>query len=502
MEERDLDIEQFERGAESETGCSIDINAVKEQATWYSVLNTTSLTMGSGMGIALSDDESNELLWEAGVSRDQPPMKGVCPLKALFKSGDPGLVRGFSARDFSTWRWNPDSFDKTLAPQPQGWTILQEIECAKWFSIPVGAEAIDEALRNEWRINALLLSGMASRQCDFAFDNLRNRQGLFFSATNEPANLEDQACLLWACSDLGNLLDNRDRFPLFANPDVAKRFMSMADDLFLVIADYKDSLIPASPNPILAQALAVRAMTWYAANTEAQDLRARSLWLLREFADNLVRAQDKSEMVGDTLVDAAASLTALVDAFRVTRLKTYAEAATKIFDFIESQWGELSGTYSPTPLANEYTYNADDIGIILGSLNAGRLFLGDRINRDLAELRLRVFFCEAVNLSGLQMSMPGIEFLPDWLQQREPSAHFRYGSIPLPSELNIAPVLAAEVSYDPHSDAWARRGLFDTPAAMHACCEFLWIDHEAVNGFPEILLDQSPLAVRKAAGVE
>jgi hypothetical protein len=343
---------------------------------------------------------------------------------------------------------------------------------------------------------------MARRQCDFAFDNLRNKRRLFFPATNEPANLQDQACLLWACSDLGNLLNDRDRFPLFADPDAAKHFMDMADDLFLLIADDRDSLISASPNPILAQALAVRAMAWYAASTEAQDLQAQSLWLLREFADNLVCALERSETVGDTLVDAAASLTALIDAFRVTKSKTYADAAKRIFDFIESQWWELSGTYSPTPLANEYTYNADDIGIILGSLNASRLFLGDRINRDLAELRLRVFFCEAVNLSGLQMSMPEMDYPPEWLQKREPSSHFRFASIPLPPEAGIAPVLAAEVSYDPHSDSWSRRAIFDTPAAMHACCELLWIDHEAVSGFPEILLEQAPLAVRQAAGIE
>jgi hypothetical protein len=44
--------------------------------------------------------------------------------------------------------------------------------------------------------------------------------------------------------------------------------------------------------------------------------------------------------------------------------------------------------------------------------------------------------------------------------------------------------------------------IFDTPAAMHACCELLWLNREAVNGFPELRLEEAPLAVRQAAGVE
>lgn len=510
MDERDVDIEQFERGAESETGCSIDMSTVQEQATWYSILNTTSLVLGSGMGIALDDQESSDILRHLDESPERSSTKGAQLLKAVFRSGDPALCGQFSTRDFSAWRWDQDTFDRTLVPQAQGWAILQETECAKWFSIPVGAEGVDADLQKEWKSNALLLCALARKQCEFAFSELRDGQGLFVGAaepgsirfTDTSTNLEDQMCMLWACTNLADVLDNRDSYPFLADIRRAQRFADLADGLFLSIADNQRDLLSASRSSVLAQALAVRALVWYAACTRAQDLQARALWMLRDYADSLVRAEDESETVGDTLVDAAAALTALVDAFRVTRLRTYAEAATRIFDFVESQWWELSGTYSPTPLANEYTYNAADIGIILGALNTSRLFLGERIDRDLAELRLRVFFCEAVDLSGLQMSMPGMDFLPNWLQQREPSVHFRHGSIPLPSEAGIAPVFAAEVSYDPLSDTWARQRIFDTAAAMRACCEFLWIDHDAVDGFPEIQLDHAPIAVRRAAGAE
>ena len=89
------------------------------------------------------------------------------------------------------------------------------------------------------------------------------------------------------------------------------------------------------------------------------------------------------------------------------------------------------------------------------------------------------------------------------LRRLVPSAHFRYGSIALPSEADgefgTAPVLAAEVGYDPQTQTWSRRMLFDVPAAMHACCELLWMNSEAINGFPDVRLEHSPAAVQQAA---
>lgn len=510
MAERD--VEEAAMAAELETGCDIDINVAKEEATWYSIVNVLALCLGSGMGIPLDQAEFDELLSRAGISRNELPLQNPLPLKAIFKSGDPHLMKPLEQRNLDTWRWSSDGFDRSLVPQAQGWTSIAATECAKWFGIPQSAESIPEDLRKEWRAHGMLLCSLARRQCDFAFDNLRNDQGLLVTAsepgstkvTEPAANLEDQACLLWACSDLASLAGQSDS--IYADADAHRRFLSLADDLFQAIVENKDSLLETSLSKVPAQSVAIPALIWYASVTEAQDLRARCLWLLREFADNLVKAQDANEMVGDTLVDAAVALRALSDAFRVTRLRTYAETATKIFTFIESQWWKQPGVYSQTPLSPEYTYNADDVGNILGALNASRLFLKDRVDRDLAELRMRLFFCKAVNISGLQMSMLSPDFMPEWLQQREPSIHFRHSAVPLPSQaggdFGIAPVFAGEVAYDPQSDTWSREMIFDAPAAMHACCELLWLNHEAINGFPELRLAEAPIAVRRAAGVE
>lgn len=510
MAERD--VEEAELAAELETGCDIDINVAKEESTWYSLMNVIALSLGSGMGLPFDEIESNELLSWAGIGWPDFSLRNPMPLKAIFKNGDPHLVKQFEQNNLDTWRWNPDSFDRMLVPQAQGWTILAEAECAKWFGIPQGAESIPEKLRNDWKANSMLLWALARKQCDFAFSNLRNDNGLFaisaepgsVNITDSGSNLEDQACMLWAASDLAALAARKNS--MFSNDDSHDCFLNFADALFQNIVNHKDSLLDASVDKALAQSIAIPALVWYVSTTEAQDLKARCLWLLREYADNLVKAQDSNEMVGDTLVDAAAALRALTEAFRVTRLRTYAETATKIFNFIEGQWEKQLGAYPQTPLSREYTYNADDIGIILGALNAGRLFLKDRVDRDLADLRMRIFFCKAVNVSGLQMSMPSPGFMPEWLQQREPSIHFRYNSIPLPSQADgdfgIAPVFAGEVSLDPQTQVWSRRMIFDAPAAMHACCELLWLNHEAVNGFPEITLEEAPIAVRQAAGVE
>lgn len=509
---REPEIEEAEMAAKRETSCDIDITVAKEEATWYSIMNVIALCLGSGMGIAMEKDEADALFSQVGVRPDDLPLRNPMPLKMILKNGDPHLVRQFEQRNLDTWRWSPDTFEQSLVPQAQGWAIIAESECAKWFGIPQSAESVPQDLREEWRIHGMLLCALARRQCDFAFGSLRNGQGLFVTAcdpatmgvTDAQANLEDQACMLWACAGLAALARQSDS--IYASEDSRRHFTHLADELFQAVADNKDRLLEASLDRVLAQSVAIPALIWYAYATEAHDLKARCLWLLREFADNLVKAQDASEMVGDTLVDAAAALRALTDAFRVTRLRTYAETAVNIFNFIESQWWKLPGVYSQTPLSSEYTYNADDVGIIVGALNASRLFLVGRVNRDLAELRTRLFFCKAVNVSGLQMSMPSADFMPEWLREREPSVHFRYSSVPLPSQaggdFGIAPVLAGEISYDPQSDTWSRRMIFDAPAAMHACCEFIWLNREAVDGFPDLRLEEAPIAVRRAAGAE
>ena len=504
MSENEIEVTDLD--AQTEIGCDIEINAAREEATWYSVMNVLALSLGSGMGIPLDDVERNEAAGWAGMSWDDIMLKNPLPLKGIFKSGTPHLLKPFDQMDLDTWRWNPDSFDQALVPQAHGWTILAESQCAKWFGLSQTTEGLPCDMQDQWKALAMFFYTLARKQCDFAINTLRNDQGLFITSselgsvrvTNEATNLEDQACMLWACSDLAIMAKQPNT--IFTNDSSRECFITFSNQLFEDIWAAKDMLLDASLNKVLAQSIAIPALVWYSCVTDAQDLRARSLWMLRGFADNLVKAQDANEMVGDTLIDAAAALRALVEAFRVTRLRTYAETCVKIFDYIESQWSK-TGVYAPTPLATEYTFNADDIGIILGALNSSRIYLKERVDRDLAELRMRTFFCKAVNMSGLQMSMPSMDFLPEWLQQREPELHFRYSLCPLPSEADIAPVFAGEVAYDPQSDTWSRNVIFDAPAAMHACCELLWLS-EAINGFPQVELAEAPIVVRQAAGIE
>jgi len=505
----DREIEQAEMAAETEIGCDIDADTAREEALWYSTMNVTALCLGSGMGIPFEREESDELVDWTGIAWSDLPLSNPMPLKALFKSGDPHLLREFEQANLDSWRWSPDSFDRSLVPQAQGWPIIAEIECAKWFGASESAKSMPDELKRSWKAHGMLLWAMARKQLDFAFDNLRDQKGLFVTATEagslkvaDPGNdLADQAVMFWACSDAASLAGHSDS--MYADDNSRRCFTDFADELFRAIADNKNELLRSSVDVVKAQSIAILALVWYASATEAQDLKARCFWLLREFADRLAAARDVNEMVGDNLVDAASALRALTEAFRITRLRTYAEAASAIFSFIESQWSVPDGVYAQTPLSREFTYNADDIGIILGALNSSRLFLGERVDRELADLRMRVFFCKSLNISGLQMSMPSISFLPEWLQQREPSEHFRYGSIPLPSEADgefgTAPVLAGEVGYDPQTQTWSRRMIYDAPAAMHACCELLWMNSEAICGFPDVKLEHSPASVQQAA---
>lgn len=505
----DREIEQAELAADTEIRCDVDADTAREEAFWYARMNVNALCLGSGMGIPFEQDERDSLLDWTGIAWSDLPLSNPMPLKAHFKSGDPHLLREFEQANLDAWRWSADSFDRSLVPQAQGWPIIAEIECAKWFGASESATSMPDELRHAWKGHGMLLWTMACRQLDFAFDNLRDSKGLFVTAaetgslrTTDPANdLADQAVMLWACSDAASVAGYSES--IYADDCWRRCYLDFADELFRAIAENKNELLKSSVDPVKAQSIAIVALVWYAAATEAQDLRARCFWLLREFADRLVAARDANEMVGDNLVDSAAALRALTEAFRITRLRTYAEAASRVFSFIESQWSVPDGVYAQTPLSPEFTYNADDIGMILGALNSSRLFLGPRVDRELADLRMRVFFCKAVNTSGLQASMPSTSFLPEWLQGREPAEHFRYGSIPLPSEADgefgVAPVLAGEVGYDPQTQTWSRRMLFDVPAAMHASCEMLWMNAEAICGFPDVKLEHSPASVQQAA---
>ena len=504
MEEKRL--QEAMLGADTETGCNIDIDVTREEASWYSMLNAISLALGSGMGIPMDEDEANKVLGNAGLCITDLPLSNPSLLKAIYKSGDPHLMQNYDEHNLNTWRWPRESFDRSLRPQAQGWAIIAETECARMFE---SAQSSGKE-RGQWSQTALLLAILARRQCEFAFSHLRDGRGLFAMSAEEGSvhitdsntNLEDQMCMLWACSDAASFAGKQG---IFMDENAHNRFMLEADALFSAILENKATLLDTSINKIQAQAVAVSSLAWYSTVTRSDDLRAAALRLLREYADNLVGAQDASESVGTTLVDAAEALRALTEAFRVTKLRTYAEAATKIFDYMESQWWKLPGVYAQTPLSTEYTYNADEVAVIVGALNAARLFLKERINRELADLRMRLFFCKTVNTGGMQMSVPSADFLPTWLPKAGLEDHICCMEMTLPGEaggaFGIAPVFAGEVSYDPQSDTWAQNLLFDTQAAMRACCEFIRL-HNEVRGYPELDLSRAPASVREAAGVE
>jgi len=493
---------EFERAR-----CDIGLSAACEQATWYSLMNVIALCLGSGAGIPFEEEELRGILDWTGIGWSDLRLASPLPLKAVFRSGDPLLMRDFDQCDLGTWRWSPDTFDRTLVPQAQGWTVIAEIECAKWLGFAGHSEATAGEPCAWWRALGTLLWATARGQLDFAWKNMRDDRGLFVAATDsatlkptDPSNdLADQACMLWACSDAASLAGRDDS--TYCSDNSRDELFHCADALFQAIAEHKKDLLRASSGKVRAESTTISALTWYASTTEARDLKARCFWILRDLADDLVKAQDANEMVGNTIMDAAAALRALIEAFRVTRLRTYAECATKIFAFIESQWSARDGVYSATPMASEITYNADDIGVILGALNASRLFLRDGIDRETAGERMLIFFHRTVNYAGLQMSMPGASFLPGWFREHEPVTHFRHDSIPLPTQaggrFGTAPVLAGELGYDPHMQVWSRRMIFDAPAAMRAVCEMLWMNSEAIPGFPEAKPEHPPTEIER-----
>jgi len=138
---------------------------------------------------------------------------------------------------------------------------------------------------------------------------------------------------------------------------------------------------------------------------------------------------------------------------------------------------------------NDQLLNIDDVGTILGSINAARLFLGNRINQARAEEVFTGFYEGTVNISGLQISSPPVGLFKAPFEQEKPELFLRYPTTPFPpmagGDYGIAPVFAASVTWD---DAqWtADQYNFDTAGAMHAANEMIWFHNDEVNGFPEI----------------
>jgi len=456
----------------------------EEEGYWYSRYNLGNLSMRSGLGKVVMPDMQVIMMAMAGADADFDPAQfkagnmaygdgdhitppqNVAPIAAVYKSGDPHFISKFNPTDFGTQRWDPAKMDTSLTGAANGWAIMKETEWARQFHVDDHFGTPDSDFGAYWRFVGAVMTMNAKLQ---AGSFMQNMAGYDLSGGGD-------AVMLMALADLADLLSTDG----LAHSEVANRYK--APDMAGKVAAAADKLlaqvVAGNQTSIHDRALTIQALVWYAAKTSDAGHKAEALAKLADLAHGLqgMQAKDATER--------AWALRGLIEAHRVLGINdgTIRSMGAAFLDDFNLETGGFD---------SQSAYSIDDFGVIIGALNAMRIFETADIDADQAEEVFRVFWEEVMNKGGLQMSAPPIKIAKSPFEyEGEPETYFRYdASQPVPpmagGEFGVAPVFATEVSYS--GGTWAvSDAMFDAAGAMHASNEMIWLHYDEINGFPVV----------------
>jgi len=463
-------------GANSE----FDLTAAEEEAYWYSRYNLGHLTMRSGMGETFMPDRATVDAMIAMADADPNDGDTVSPpvnpalLRTVYAAGDPLWTKPPDPADFASLRWNPASFDTRVTGAALGWTIVKELEWAKQFHIDAHFGTPEDEYGAQWRFMGLVLTAMAGEQVE-AWIELHDAGEMIMADASDPF------VMLMAISGLADLLDAeampRSATNRYRDRQGAERFLALADEQF-------DRILGLGVEPMSARelAVAIQGLIWYASATAGPERQALALERVGELGELLIDAPKR------TAAERAAALRGLIEVHRTIGSIDALDASLDLFASLADDFDFAYGIF-----ASQAAYTIDDIASIVGGLNAARMHGG--VDRGLAERILSGFFEAAVNLSGLQRSVPPVDSGKGAFEQENPGIFYGYPGIPLSEEVGefgVAPVFASSVTFDLETGAWTEIDeRFDTAGAMRAANEFIWLHTGEVNGFPPV----EPLAM-------
>ncbi len=402
-----------------------------EPATYYAAItNLANAVMFSGLGeeLIVSPYERDDWLRRSGyVTR--PPMPDMGIVGPVYAGALPVFKE---MPDFSrpeTLRWKPDSFDRTLDPGAQAWTLLK-------ITSPQFHLQFHDLPEN--RIAALMMLPQAREQARLLGDRLRNGEGLFAPRSPDgtflAANPRDQAAVLWAVSNLILASTSwRDDYWHQAYRDLVKAddYRSLAD---LALA----AVIKLPPGAATERAVAVEALGRYALIAGDAGKRRQALDLARQHAESL-RAD-----AGKGLEDLAMSVYGLTEAGRLLKEQSFSKAATDLFRTrLMASWNAERGIFSAS--GDKSVYTPRIIGAVVAALNAMRWHGPDNLAAEARRLYPR-FFENAVIRSGLLRASP-LPLVSGKYREAQPAANFAHPSLPMSKDTGIAPVFASQVSY-------------------------------------------------------
>jgi len=450
----------------------------EEEGYWYSRYNLGNLVMRSGLGETFMPEMA--MMQQMIAMVDANPDDGdtvmvpanVTLLKSIYRSGDPHYQQQMNVDDFGTQRWDESTFDKTVTTRSMAWTIIKESEWAKQFHVDDHFGTPTDDFGAQWRFVGMVMNASAKMQTQYAMQMMMNGDGLY-KDTDGSVDQTGQWVLLEAFSDLASTLGAQ-KLP---NSD-SNRYLDTANaSMILGAADaLYAKLSKTTPSGNEALSLAIQSLTWYAASTANAANKTEAINLIQSFADTL--GSDH----GQTATDKAFSVRGLIEAYRVSGQDKYLQHAAMAFNELLDAYDSSTGAFT-----SQSAYSIDDVGVILGAINAVKIFAGSAVDQDKTEALFTAFFESAVNLSGLQQAVPAKTVAKGDFELDEPDLYYGYPGIPKPpmagGPFGIAPVFAGEVSLV--DGKWqVTDGRFYAAGAMHTSNEMIWFHNDEVNGFP------------------
>jgi len=461
----------------------------EEEGYWYSRYNLGNLSMRSGMGNIVMPPKEVMMKAIAAVDADFDPaqmMAGnmsygdgdhvtpplhAAPMSTVYKSGDPHYITKFDGKDFGTQRWDPAKMDKTLTGLANGFAILKEAEWARQFHVDDHFGTPSSDFGAYWRFVGMMMNMNAKMQAGSFLKNM---------GAYDLSNGGD-AVMLIALADVADLmaadkLAHSDVKNRYQDPKMAKMFATGTYKLFKMVAASK-------PADVRGQSLAIQSLVWYAAKTASPKHKVQAMQKMVSLAKAL-EAQKPA-----TAAEQAYYLRGLIEAKRTLGIND--GSIRRVGNQFVEGFNKETGAFN-----NQSVYTIDDVGAIMGALNALRTFETADVKSDAVNEVFTSFWEHAVNISGLQMSAPPVKAVKSPFEyEGEPATFFRYNdSQPMPpmagGAFGVAPVFATSVQFA--GGAWSVVDAnFDTAGAMHASNEMIWFHYDEINGFPVVDLSDA-----------
>ncbi len=447
----------------AEPGFHYDARTADVAAHWAARSTLGHAVMFSGMGkqLNLSLNQLDPVFKHAGyVAR--PAMPDMAMIGAIYAAGSPKFRMSPNYNKLPTLRWNAESFNRTLDPAAQAWTLIK-------ITSPNFHQNF-HTTKSDRRVALLMLP--QAKALAVALADLKRDDRLFAARGHDgrwsapkPA---DQAIALWAISNL----------ILAATSDARDYWHRAYRDL--VDADDYRGLAEAAyaaghrlpPKTAADRALAIEALGRYALATQDPVMRKRAIALARGYADAL-RDTSSTE-----LTDLALAVYGLVEAGRLFDDRRYADAAARLFsNRILPRWENKTGVFLPLNATGAVGYSPDILGALAAALNAMRWYGPKPLAQKAEAIYPRLLETILVSAGMLQSSPLALVGTSD--RKKYPAAVFAHPDLPTPAKAGLAPVFAARVVLDNGRWRVADRRFVTAPAMFLANMLVMRRDGEA-----------------------